>query len=334
MAGIRDVARESGLAVATVSRYLNGQIQLSPATKHRLEAAVQKLNYTPNAIARRLSSGSSETLGLMVTDISYPFFAAVASAAEQEATAQGYVLAIFNSRNDMAYELSILSHLHDRQLDGIAMMTNHADTDALRNQINALGNVVLLDEDVAGAAAPRIFADNVTGGRLAAEHLQSSGHKRIAFVSGSTGLVSVDERLAGFASALQAGGAPLDPALVLTSSYSEEFGTKAFETLWAMRDPPTAIFAAADVLAVGVLKAARRAGVRIPEQLSLVGFDDMRFADLLDPPLTTIRQDPVEFGRGGVKALATLLRNPELSVPMTRVSVALIERGSVRHAGT
>ncbi len=331
-ATIRDVAREAGLSVGAVSRYLNGRIELPEHTRKRIDDAVGHLDYTPNAIARRLSAGSSETLGLVTTDISYPFFAEIASFAEAEATALGYSLSVFNSRNDESRELQFLSKLGDRQLDGILLLTNHPGSTELVRRINALKKVVLLDEDVPGVQVPRLFADNERGGRLAARLLIEQRHRRVAFVGGLSGMISVDERLAGFHHEFADAGLTVDPAMILTGRYDEDFGRQAFDRLWRQAVRPTAIFAAADMLAFGVLRAARAAGVRVPQDVSLVSFDDMSFLDLLQPPLTTIRQSAEQFGREGVRVLVDMIAGKPVAATLARVPVELMLRGSVSPA--
>ncbi|MDF1670230.1 MAG: LacI family DNA-binding transcriptional regulator [Roseovarius sp.] len=328
MVGIRDVAKESGAAIATVSRYLNGQIDLRPATKKRIDDAIEKLGYVPNVMARRLASGSSETLGLMTTDIEYPFFAAIASAAEAEAARAGFQLAIFNSRNSVEKELEILRYVETRQIDGLIMLTNHIEANEIATQIGQSGRVVLLDEDVSGVDAPKIFAENWEGGAFAAEHLLKHGHTQVAFVSGPRGMISVEERLKGFIERLGKDGIEIDPDMVVCGEYSEAFGVGAIEKLISANVRPTAIFAGADNLAVGIMKGARRLGISVPGELSLIGFDDMSFAEMLDPPLTTIKQDAHTFGRQGVRAMLALLKKKPLP-PIVRVPVELIERASV-----
>ena len=204
---IRDVAQAAGVSTTSVSRHLNGQIVLPRATAVRIDAAVQRLGYRPNAIARRLSRQKSETLGFVTTDIAYPFFAAVASAAEAEATRHGYSMAIFNSRNEMARELVFLSKIEDHQVDGILFLTNHVDDGTLSRQIARSGRVVLIDEDVKDAPAPRVFANNETGGALAGRHLIELGHRRIAYVSGPRGMISCEERYRGFSEVVTEAGA-------------------------------------------------------------------------------------------------------------------------------
>ncbi|MER8863013.1 LacI family transcriptional regulator [Mesorhizobium sp. M0751] len=325
---IRNVAHAAGVSVTTVSRHLNGRIKLPAETSERIRAAVAELEYRPNAIARRLSKGRSETIGLIVSDISYPFFAAIASAAEEEASRLGYSLVMFNSRNIAAKELGFLSRIDDAQVDGILLMTNHPDDGALVQKINACSNVVLVDEDVPGAIAPRLFADNRRGARLATEHLLDSGHQAIAFVGGPPALLSSRERFGAFEECLERRGLQLEPGYVFFGDYDEESGLRAIRRFAALDNPPTAIFASADMLALGILQGCRKLGISVPADLSLVGFDDIRNVDLLDPPLTAIRQSAEEFGRRAVGLLIDHINGVEIP-DAAPVAVKLVVRHSV-----
>ena len=169
-ATMKDVARASGVSQTTVSLHLNARIQLPPETARHIDEAIAALDYRPNARARSLAKGSSQTLGFVTTDIAYPFFAAIASAAEAEAALAGFSLVIFNSRNETARELAFLSKIEDGQIDGALFMTNHVDDGSLRAKIDKCRKVVLLDEDVAGTCVPKIFVENEAGARLATEH--------------------------------------------------------------------------------------------------------------------------------------------------------------------
>ena len=332
-ATLRDVAREAGLSVAAVSRHLNGQIVLPLQTQSRIETAVKRLQYRPNVLGRRLARGRSDTLGFVTTDVAYSFFASIASAAEAEAHSLGYTLAIFNSRNDLDAEIGFLARLANQEVDGMLFLTNHESSGTLAARMTAAGSVVLIDEDVAGARAGRLFADNVSGGMLAGRHLIKRGHRRIAVVAGPAGMISVFERLEGLWTALDAAGISLDPDMILHGPYAESFGREAFARLMAMPEPPTAIFATGDMLAIGILRAARDSGISIPQDLSLIGFDDMEMVDLLNPPLTTIRQSAETFGREGVRMLVDMIDGGEPDPAPRRVPVELIARGSVSQRG-
>lgn len=326
---IRDVATAAGVSVSTVSRHLNGRISLPEPTAKRIEQTVKNLSYRPNALARRLTHGKSETLGFITSDIAYPLFAAIASASEAEAAANGYSLLMFNSRNIVDNEIAFLARIDDRQVDGVLLMTNHSDEGPLVRKINQSGNVVLIDEDVPGARAPRLFAENARGARLAIEHLIAAGHRRIAVIAGPEGLLSTIERLAGYHETMEAAGIEIDPALVFKVSYDESAGSEAFDALMGMADPPTAVFAFADMLAIGAIKLARQRGIRIPDDVSLVSFDDILHAELLDPPLTTVRQSPEDFGRRGINMLLGLIRGEKSETAIQRIAVELVVRKSV-----
>ena len=238
-------------------------------------------------------------------------------------------LVMFSSRNRAESEIGFLSRVEDRQLDGVLLLTNHLDDGRLAARINACKAVVLVDEDVPGAEAPRLFADNVAGGLAAGRHLIAAGHRRIAHVTGPAGLLSVDERRRGFEAALTGAGLTLAPELVVSGRYDESFGAEAFARLAALPEPPTAVFAAADMLAIGMIRAARAAGVAVPRDLSIVGYDDIPLASLLDPPLTTIRQSAEAFGRLGVRMLVDLVKGRAPAGRPERIPVELVVRGSV-----
>jgi len=322
------VAQAAGVSPSAVSRYLNRQIVVSAKTSRRIDDAVAALGYRPNASARRLNRGSSETLGLVTADIAYPFFAAVASAAEAEAAQFGYNLSIFNTRNELTSELRFLAKLEERQVDGLLFMTNHPDDGTLRTKVNRCRHVVLLDEDVAGARVTKLFAENEKGAWLATRHLIEAGHSRIAFISGPSALLSSRERYNGFRKGMAEAGLTVDSALVHDGPYSEELGIEAFTKFWSQTDAPTAVFACADTLAIGVLRAARACGLTIPGDLSIVGFDDILHVNLIDPPLTTVRQSAADFGRTGIRLLVEGLSGNDAPA-IHRVPVELVERGSV-----
>ncbi|MEP9386066.1 LacI family DNA-binding transcriptional regulator [Mesorhizobium sp. KR9-304] len=326
---IRDVAAAARLSVTAVSRHFNNRIVLPAETVARIEAAANDLGYRANVTARRLSLGSSESLGFVLSDIAYPFFSAIASAAEAECARLGYSLLIFNSRNIADNEIAHLRRIESAQVDGILFMTNHPGAPEIAETINRVRNVVLLDEDVHSAEAPRLYARNHKGGQLATEHLLAAGHHRIAYVGGPEGLISSSQRLAGYRQALEAAGLSVDPELIRFPGYESKDGEAAFSAFDRLDDPPTAIFAAADVVALGILRSARRAGLSVPEDLSIVGFDDIPNADVVGPPLSTVRQSAETFGVRGVQLLVGLLKGELAEDVVEYVDVELVERSSV-----
>lgn len=327
---IRDVAKAAKLSVTSVSRFLNGDIVLPRTSASRIERAVRELSYQPNRLARNLSLGQSKMVGLIIPDISNPFFARLACAVEEVAFEAGYGVLLCNTQNDRSRELSYLQLLSGRQLDGIVFLTSHAGDPELAEILRRNRNVVLIDEDVAGISAPRIFCENRNGGYLATRHLLENGHRQIAFIGGPKNLLSTQERFTGFKSALAEHRLKPVANLIRFGPYTSDFGREAALAFFDSPKRPTAIFASSDYVALGVLNAAHRSGLKIPDALSLIGFDDMPLAELLQPPLTTIRQSAWELGAEGTRVLLKVIAGAGVGPMETRLPVELIRRGSVQ----
>jgi LacI family transcriptional regulator len=328
MATIHDVAQDAGVSPTTVSRYLNHRIELPPATSARIDAAIAKLDYRPNLLAKRLSTGKTEAVGLVTPEIREPFFAELASAFEDEADRHGYTVFISSTRSDRKREIASLERLHDRHVDGLVLLTNTPDDGTLAGLIGRRRNVVLLDEDIPGVSAPRLFVQNTEGAEVATRHLIEAGHSRIAYLGGPHGLFSVVERHDGFRRAMTAAGIPVRPEYVALGSFDPVLARAATLKFLALPEPPTAIFASSDYLAIGAVTGLREAGISVPEQVSLIGFDDMPFGALLTPPLTAVRQPVDQLGRQGFLTLLQLL-NGEAPPAIQRLPVELIRRQSV-----
>ena len=328
MATIHDVAQDAGVSPTTVSRYLNHRIELPPATSARIDAAIAKLDYRPNLLAKRLSTGKTEPVGLVTPEIREPFFAELASAFEDEAERHGYTVFISSTRSSREREVASLERLHDRHVDGLVLMTNTPDDGTLAKLIGKRKNVVLLDEDIPGVNVPRLFVENTEGAAAATRHLIEAGHSRIAYLGGPRGLFSVVERHEGFRTAMAEAGLPVRPDYVALGGFDPELARAATLKFLALPEPPTAIFASSDYLAIGAVMGLRDAKISVPDQMSLIGFDDMPFGALLTPPLTAIRQPVDQIGRAGFQLLLQLLKG-ETPTALTRLPVELIRRQSV-----
>lgn len=329
MATIRDVAVRAGVSTTTVSRYLNKLIKIRPETEARIVEAIEHLKFRPNILAKRLSTGRSESIGLVMPEIRESFFAELASAAEDEADRHGYTVFITSTRSDRKREIAAINRLQDRHVDGLIVMTNVPDDGMMAEQISRLPNVVLVDEDIPGVAVPRVFVENERGAYDGTRYLIEQGHRDIAYIGGPVGLFSAEERRAGFYRAMQEAGVPVRDELVRLGSYNEEFAQQAVAEFVREQRPPTAIFASSDYLSIGVIKGLRAAGISVPDQMSMVAFDGVSpLSELLLPPLTAVRQPIEQLGRRGFLALLALLNN-EQPDPITRLPVELIIRGSV-----
>ena len=328
MATIHDVAQDAGVSPTTVSRYLNNRIELPATTSARIDAAIRKLDYRPNLLAKRLSTGKSEAVGLVTPEIREPFFAELASAFEDEADRHGYTVFMSSTRSDREREIACLERLHDRHVDGLLIMTNTPDDGTLARLIGTRKNVVLVDEDIPGVNVPRLFVENTEGAYAATRLLIEAGHRDIAYIGGPHGLLTVGERHAGFVGAMTEAGLPVRPEYVALGSFAPDLARAATLRFLELDAPPTAIFASSDYLAIGAVTGLRDAGLSIPGDLSLIGFDDMPFGALLTPPLTAIRQPVEALGRQGFQVLFALL-NGEPTPMLTRLPVELIHRQSV-----
>jgi LacI family transcriptional regulator len=329
---IRDVAKAAGVSAGTVSRYLNKTLSLPVTTAEQIERAREALAYRPNLLAQRLSTGSSELIGLATPEIANPFFASLAAAAEEEARKRGYSILITSTNGDPDIECANIDRLDARHVDGLLVLTNRPDDGRIRQRITGRRDVVVLDEDVPGADVARIFVENEQGANQATRFLIASGHRRIAHVGGPRDLFSAMERFNGFTRALREAGATFDPSLVRFGDYDRASGLVAIRSLMSdFIDPPTAVFTGSDYIALGVLQGLNEMGLQAPRDLSIVSFDDMPFAELLHPPLTTVRQPIVEMGRLGVSTLLAQLRENQ-APRLARLPTELVVRGSVAEA--
>jgi LacI family transcriptional regulator len=325
-AKLRDVASRAGVASSTISRYLNGSLQLPSPTRNRVQAAIAELNYRPNALARSLQAGRSHILGLILPDLSNPFFTSVADAAAAAAYREGYSILLCATGNDPNREAHYVNLLVAGQLDGLIYLGAHRRNSALETMRRTELPIIIVDEEIEGVAGGRLFVDNRRGGYLATEHLLHLGHRNVAFIGGEADLLTTVERRRGYEDALLERGLIPHPNGTVLGEYTTEFGARAAQLL--LTDvAPTGIFAASDVVAIGVLQVARQLGLTIPEDLSLVGFDDIPMAEMLAPPLTTIWQPAEDLGKTAVLLLVRHLRD---RAPLMRdtLGVRLRIRGS------
>jgi LacI family transcriptional regulator len=330
VASLKDVAQAAGVSVTTVSRFLNGSLDLPDRTRTAVEAAIAALNYLPNPHARRLSRGRSDTIGLVIPDIATPFFATLVAAVEAEADRRGLGLTLHATLNRRERELSYLQAVRRNQVDGLIFVTNHPDDGSLAAAINASGQVVILDEDVAGTEVPKLFCDNDMGGYLAGRHLAEAGHRAVLFIGGSDAMLSGARRFTGFRRAMTevwGAEARIDRH---EGDYLIDSGRAAVRRMLAEGPKVTAIFATSDEITIGVLEELNGAGIRVPQDMSLVGFDDVGPLHLFAPAVTAVRQPVRDLG---VRALGLLLdtdwTDPENLPSEERLPVTLNLRNSV-----
>ena len=302
---IYDVARLAGVSTATVSRALNGTAQIAPETRETIEAAVERLGYRPNTIARSLVTKSTQTIALLLPDITNPFYAELVAGIQEHALEHGQTMLLCTTEGDPEREEHYLSVLRSKQVDGALVDGLVLPPDRIARFVREGFPIVSLDRDVDSASVPLVQVDNRLGALLAAEHLIRLGHTRVAHVAGPGELGISQERTAGYCEALELHELEPDPKLVAEGAFTEGGGFEAARILLAQGEF-TAVFAANDLSAVGVLAALAESGRRVPEEVSVVGFDDLRLAAYTSPPLTTIHQPAREIAQRATKLLLDL----------------------------
>lgn len=307
MATIKDVARKAGVSISTVSRVLNGTAPISQETRERVLRAVDELDFHPNALARGLVTRRSKVVGLLISDITNPFYPEVVCAVEEAAATQGYEVILGNTRYDDERSRKFARTLIERQVDGVIVMTNRITTETLAKLAGSVGPTVVFDIDVDDLAAKGLIIDAVLldfskTTRIATTYLASLGHSRVGFVSGPCELETALRRKEGFLSGMQQAGLEIDGSLIEEGKFTLESGYEAMERVFARVDRlPTAIVAANDMMALGAMRAIWSRGLSVPEDISVVGVDDIAFAQAFKPALTTVALPRYEIGVEAVR---------------------------------
>ena len=328
---IKDIARQSGVNISTVSRALNDAYGVHQETRRHVLAVAARLNYRPNRVARGLATGRSHTLALIVSDIRNPYFAEVARGAEDAARAGGCDLVLCNSDLDPGKQMEYVASLLEKQVDGILM---NSVTDLNRKQQDQLAAsgvpIVLLNRSATSKSFSTVCADNEAGGVMAAQYLLRLGHQNIAHLTGPRRHGNMTDRARGFLRVLKATNPPRR-LTVLHGENSFLGGCTLAKKLLLQQPEVSAIFAANDLIAFGAIRAMLELGRRVPEDISLIGFDNVDLASVVHPPLTTIHQPKYELGRAAVEILLRLAHSKDKPVPEhLLMGVELIERESCR----
>jgi DNA-binding LacI/PurR family transcriptional regulator len=303
---IRDVARLAGVSTATVSRILSGAAEARPDTQARVLAAVHELDYRPSGIARSLKMGSTRTIGLIVTDILNPFYPELVRAIEDAARARDLAIMLCNGQEDADREATYLELLSERRVDGIIVASGSLSERHGQWLRSAPVPVVLVNCRIAGDSQPAALTDNNAAARLATEHLLALGHRRLGHITGRPTDAATDDRLAGVRAAISSAEMPPGALVVVEGDGHVTGGVRGMAELLAAPGV-TGVVCYNDLTAIGALRAIRDRGLNVPEDVSVVGFDDIDLAMLVDPPLTTIAQDTESMGRWAVEHLVEIL---------------------------
>lgn len=323
---IADVATRSGVSTATVSRVLSGASSARPSTRARVLAAARELDYRPSAVARALKVQATRTIGLLVTDINNPFFPQLVSAIEAEAVSRGYGLVLSNTSDDPARELAALDLLIERRVDGIMV----ASSRAMRRHASLLREIgvpVVLLNSGRVEGLPSIDTAQRRGARLAADHLLELSHRRIGHITAPRTNAAAADRLAGVRDAVRAFGE--DAELFVADGDSHVEGGAAAASRLVTIAGCSGIVCYNDLTAIGAIRGVRSAGLDVPQDVSIVGFDDIDLAAWIDPPLTTVRQPTDEMGRWAVERLVGLATGSKPVEPdSVHLEPRLVVRGS------
>lgn len=328
---IKDVARESGVHASTVSRALNDGYGVNVETREHVMAVAKRLNYRANRMARGLVTGRSHSLALVLSDIRNPFFAEVARGAEDAARRAMCDLILCNSDRDAEKQMQYVWSLREKSVDGILMNSVSVLSKEQQAALATCGvPIVLLNRTASNRTFSTVCADNESGGILAAQYLLSLGHCRIAHITGPQHHGNLTDRTRGFVRTLQSAKTAVEP-IVLHGDYNSSGGAELTRKVLDKHPEVTAIFAGNDVMACGAIQVVLERGLRIPEDLSLVGFDNIEFSSIIHPPLTTIHQPKYEMGEAAVEILLRLARDKDKQILEHRLlGVELIERQSCR----
>jgi LacI family transcriptional regulator len=328
------LAESLKLSISTVSRVLNGkaeEFRISEDTQKRVLKAAQDYRYTPNSLARGLKLDKTDTIGLIIPDIANPFFADIAKRIEQEARSKGYFIILCDSGENQEEEVKLLHLLESRKVDGILIAPVGLRFDHLVELYESGYPVVIIDRYFPAVRLPYITTDNFQGGFDAARHLISNGHKRIACIQGIPGSQPNRDRINGYLEALKKNRIPVEEDLIVGDSFSEENGYVQTRLLFSLKKTPTAIFALSNLISLGIIKAAMEMELKIPEDFSLVSFDEQPYSAYLGTPMTTIEQQKSEIGRLAVNVLLRYIQGGENGNPISIMLKSILnERKSVK----
>lgn len=327
MADMRDIAREARVSMSTVSHVLNGTRFVSPELRQRVLEAAERLGYRHNALARSLRTKRSHTLALVIPDITNPYYPEIARGVLQVADAAGYVTVLCSSDRNPAKEVAILRALESRRVDGIIFNPSGFYPDQVSVLKSLRIPLVLLGSRVNDPAFDLVLT-NPRGAYEPVSYLIALGHRRIGFIGGLHEISPRPRKYTGYVEALRDAGLPVNDDLITQGNYSQEAGYENARRLLSLLKPPTAIFAANDLMAIGAMVAVREAALAIPEDVSVIGFDDIPQASITTPRLTTVVVPKYEMGRTAAELLLRRIENPSAPFESVVLPHTLIVRES------
>lgn len=328
MATMKQVAERAGVSTSTVSHVINNTRKVSADVRERVLSIIAETRYIPSAVARSLKNDRTSTIGMMVPNSSNPYFAELIQGIEDAAFKLSYNIILCNAYDDPRKQAAYLRVLLEKRIDGLILVASGAD-EALADLLSTASvPMVLVDREVPGVEADFIESNHEEGGYLATRYLVELGHRRIACVSGPEHLQPSRDRVAGYRQALQEAHIAFDPALLVYSDFTSEGGFNAFGDLLKLPTPPSAIFASNDLMAIGGICAAAEAKVNVPQELSVIGYDDIALASYSTPRLTTMSQPKYAMGEMITRLLLARIAGGHLPLRRELLQTTLVERQS------
>lgn len=325
---ILDVAAEAGVSFGTVSRVINNDAHVKKETRERVLSVIEKLNYVANRQARSLAGGKTNSVGVLVPDLGTGYIGEIIRGIDAELSLADMDLILYTTHRTPTKEANYVANLASGMVDGLLLVLPRQPQDFIETMQQRHFPFVLIDHQGTGQDCPAVGATNWSGGYNATEYLIELGHKRIGFITGSMDLGCAVDRLAGYRSALKTYHLADDPDLIYEGDFSQTDGYTGALVLLDLPNPPTAIFASNDVMAMGVMDAIRNRGLRVPDDVSVVGFDDIPQASLVRPALTTINQPLEKMGRVAAQVLLSMLDDPEKVTARIELPTHLVVRDS------
>jgi len=331
MGTIYDLAKKTGFSITTVSKALNNYKDVSEKTRAKILQAAAEMDYLPNAHAQSLSTKKSWAIGVMFSEanevgMKHPFFNGIIESFRHATEEHGYDL-IFASRNLRNRDMSYLEHFKHRAVDGIVVVCSDRMDEQVQELMQSDIPIVVVDMDSANCSV--VYSDNTEGARMAVNYLYELGHRHIAHIAGDSSIDAGAARVKGYELAMQTLDLPIQPGyLVNAGFFSVEEGKQAMEKLLQLASPPTAVFVAGDQMAIGAIEAVHEHGLRVPEDISIIGYDDIEMIKYITPKLTTIRQDTDEIGEAAAELLIEQMTAKERRTERRVIPVTLIERAS------
>lgn len=329
-ATMKDVAMKAKVSTATVSRALMNPDKVSQSTRNRVEQAAVEVGYLPQATGRNVKRNESRTILVIVPDICDPFFSELIRGIEVTAASHGYLVLIGDCAHQNQQEKTFVNLIITKQIDGMLLLGSRLPFDASIEEQRNLPPMVMANEFAPELELPTVHIDNLTAAFNAVNYLHELGHQRIGCIAGPEEMPLCHYRLQGYVQALRRCGVTVDPHYIARGDFTFEAGGNALRQLFELPQPPTAVFCHSDVMALGALSWAKRQGIKVPDDLSIIGFDNIALAEFCDPPLTTVAQPRFEIGREAMLLLLDQIHGQNVNSGSRLMDCELILRGATR----